>query len=140
MNHAHIQRRDSYHEYRNLDNKSLNGEIMKTENSIQPTQNDLSQLFNAEEDLKKSALAYYPLLFRGDLWETFMHISINKFCSIESVSLKEFLEDFEKRLIIGVLSRVNGSRKNAAGLLGIKYTTLHEKLKKYNIHFRNMVY
>ncbi|MBW2035667.1 MAG: hypothetical protein JRI94_19220, partial [Deltaproteobacteria bacterium] len=47
---------------------------------------------------------------------------------------------FEKRLIIGVLSRVNGSRKKAAGLLGIKYTTLHEKLKKYNIHFRNMVY
>jgi len=69
-----------------------------------------------------------------------MHISINKLCSIESVSLKEFLEDFEKRLIIGVLSRVNGSRKKAAGLLGIKYTTLHEKLKKYNIHFRNMVY
>lgn len=113
---------------------------MKTENSIQPTKNDFFQLSNGEGDLKKFALTYYPSLFRGDLWETFMHISINKFCSIESVSLKEFLENFEKRLIIGVLSRVNGNRKKAAGLLGIKYTTLHEKLKKYNIHFRNMAY
>ena len=113
---------------------------MKTENSIQPTKNDFIQLFNVEGNPNKFALNYDPSLFKGDLWEILMHISINKFCSIESMSLKEFLEDFEKRLIIVVLSRVNGNRKEAAGLLGIKYTTLHEKLKKYNIHIRNMVY
>jgi len=113
---------------------------MKPENSTQPAKIDFLQLFNEDRDFEKFAFTYDQSLFRGDLWETLMHIAMNKFFSIESISLKEFLEDFEKRLIIRILTRVNGNRKKAARLLGMKYTTLYQKLIKYNIHFRNMAY
>ena len=49
--------------------------------------------------------------------------------------LRESLNILEKAILIRVLSSVNGKQKDAAKFLGLKYTTLYEKIKKYNIKF-----
>jgi len=49
--------------------------------------------------------------------------------------LREILNNIEKAILIRVLSHVNGNQGKAAKFLGLKYTTLHEKIKKYNIKF-----
>ncbi len=113
---------------------------MKTENSMQPTKEMLMQLFTSEENLKKYAIHDEQSLSREDLWETLLIAALDRLCSVETMPLKEFIEELERRLIIRTLFRANGNRKRAAILLGIKYTTLHEKLKKYNIRFKNMAY
>ena len=48
---------------------------------------------------------------------------------------REILNILEKAILIRVLSHVNGNQKKAAKFLGLKYTTLYEKIKKYNIKF-----
>jgi len=113
---------------------------MKQENALQPSMEVLSQLFKIEEGLKKFAYKDDDSLSRENMWETLLNVVFDRFCSTESLSLKEFIDDLERRLIIRMLFRANGNRREAAKLLGIKYTTLHEKLKKHNIHFKNMAY
>jgi len=49
--------------------------------------------------------------------------------------LRESLNILEKAILIRVLSSVNGRQKDAAKFLDLKYTTLYEKIKKYNIKF-----
>jgi len=61
---------------------------------------------------------------------------IRYFSSTQRVPLKELMNIVERSILIRTLSQLNGNLKNAANFLGLKYTTLHEKLKKYNIRFR----
>jgi DNA-binding NtrC family response regulator len=49
------------------------------------------------------------------------------------LSLKEFLEEIENRLLIEALQKSGGVKNKAAQLLGIKRTTLVEKLKKKSL-------
>ncbi|MDQ7032393.1 MAG: sigma-54 dependent transcriptional regulator [Desulfonauticus sp.] len=49
-----------------------------------------------------------------------------------NLSLKDFLEEIENRLIIEALEQCGGVKNKAAQLLGIKRTTLIEKIKKKN--------
>lgn len=49
------------------------------------------------------------------------------------LDLKALLETLERRIIIEVLQCTNGVQKEAAVRLGIKNTTLNEKIKKYGI-------
>ena len=58
------------------------------------------------------------------------------FSSTQRVPLKELMNILERAILIRALSQLNGNQKNAAKFLGLKYTTLHEKIKKYNIRFR----
>ena len=51
------------------------------------------------------------------------------------IPLREFLNILEKAILIKVLSHFNGTQTDAAKFLGIKKTTLHQKIKKYNIKF-----
>jgi DNA-binding NtrC family response regulator len=113
---------------------------MKQENALQPSIEVLSQLFNIEEGLKKFSTNDDNSSSGENMWETLLNAVFDRFCSTESLSLKEFMDDLERRLIVRMLFRANGNRREAAKLLGIKYTTLHEKLKKHNIHFKNMAY
>jgi DNA-binding NtrC family response regulator len=113
---------------------------MKQENVLQPSVEVLSQLFRIEEGLQKFATRDEDTSSTENMWETLLNIVYDRLSSTESLSLKEFMDDLERRLIIRMLFRANGNRKEAAQLLGIKYTTLHEKLKKHNIHFKNMAY
>lgn len=61
---------------------------------------------------------------------------IKYFSSTQRVPLKELMNMVERAILIRTLSQLNGNLKNAAKSLGLKYTTLHEKIKKYNIRFR----
>jgi DNA-binding protein Fis len=57
------------------------------------------------------------------------------FCHREPLLLKALIDEIEKCVIVRVLSQVNGNQKEAAKILGIKYTTLNEKVKRYKIRF-----
>jgi len=51
----------------------------------------------------------------------------------KSMGLKEFLDTMEEKLLVEALGRAGGVKNQAAELLGIKRTTLIEKLKKRNM-------
>ncbi|MDZ4349147.1 MAG: sigma-54 dependent transcriptional regulator [Xanthomonadaceae bacterium] len=51
----------------------------------------------------------------------------------EGIDLKEHLAELEVRLIRAALKRANGVVSRAAGLLGLRRTTLAEKLRKYDL-------
>ena len=71
---------------------------------------------------------------RAHSWEV-LNIFIEQFCIKQKIPLRELMDILEKTILIRVISSFNGSQKDAAKFLGIKYTTLHEKVKKYNIKF-----
>lgn len=73
--------------------------------------------------------------FRNEVFKFFVEYFYLK----EKVHIKEFLEDLERNIIVKTLTKFNGSQKHTAKFLGLKYTTLHEKVKKYNIHFRKQI-
>ncbi len=52
--------------------------------------------------------------------------------------LKDVIEELEKKVIVQVLSEVEGNQKDAAKILGMKYTTLNEKLKRYGIRIKRV--
>jgi DNA-binding NtrC family response regulator len=52
---------------------------------------------------------------------------------LNNVSLREFIADIEKRIIVQTLERVEGSQKKAAERLRLNPTTLHEKMKRHKI-------
>ncbi len=56
-------------------------------------------------------------------------------CRDRPILLKELMDRIEKDLIVRSLRMAGGNQKQAAGILGVKYTTLHEKLKKFGIRF-----
>ena len=51
----------------------------------------------------------------------------------QGIGLKDFLDQIEERLLTQALGEVDGVKNKAAELLGIKRTTLIEKLKKKNM-------
>ena len=65
-----------------------------------------------------------PLQQQGFMWPTLADLDAR------AMSLKEFLDAVEDRLIEEALGRSDGVKNQAAELLGIKRTTLIEKLKK----------
>ena len=70
--------------------------------------------------------------YKNDVLDFF----VDYICMNDRIDLKEVLEELERTILIKILSKFNGNQKDAAKFLGIKYTTLNEKVKKYNIHFR----
>jgi DNA-binding NtrC family response regulator len=77
-----------------------------------------------EEDLVR-------LKFERDVLHIFIeHARLNN-----GPHLKLFLENMEKTILCRLLERFNGSQRTTAEYLGIKYTTLHEKVKKHHICF-----
>ena len=54
----------------------------------------------------------------------------------EKIQLYELVGLLEKKIIIQALIQFNGHVKRTAHFLSIKYTTLHEKMKRYHICFR----
>ncbi|MBN1224521.1 MAG: helix-turn-helix domain-containing protein [Candidatus Aminicenantes bacterium] len=69
--------------------------------------------------------------FRREVFDLF----IEYFCLRQRVPFKKLIGSVEKGILIRTLSQFNGCQKSAAKFLGIKYTTLNEKIKRYNIRF-----
>ena len=53
--------------------------------------------------------------------------------SLRGMPLKEFMDGFEKRILLACLRLARGNQKNAAAVLDIKPTALFAKLRKYGI-------
>jgi transcriptional regulator with GAF, ATPase, and Fis domain len=51
----------------------------------------------------------------------------------QGIDLHEEVRQFEMHLIRQALEATNGNQTSAANLLGLKLTTLHEKIKRYGI-------
>ncbi len=64
------------------------------------------------------------------------NLFVESLCRERPILLKELMDRIEKDIIIRSLRMADGNQKQAAGILGVKYTTLHEKLKKFGISFR----
>lgn len=67
-------------------------------------------------------------------------ILLTYYCTETKLNFKEFLDKLERILIVKTLSIFNGNQKDSAKFLGMKYTTLHEKVKRHNISFRKSPY
>jgi DNA-binding NtrC family response regulator len=55
-----------------------------------------------------------------------------------NISLKEMLRAFERKAMLASLRLARGKQKEAAALLGIKATTLFEKMRKHGINGRQV--
>ena len=55
------------------------------------------------------------------------------FIVIHPMCLRDLLERLETEIIRNVLTREKGNVRKAAEILGVKYTTLYFKVKKYGI-------
>lgn len=51
----------------------------------------------------------------------------------DSLVLSDMVRDFEIKLIRTALLKTGGNQRRAASLLGVKSTTLHNKIKMYRI-------
>jgi len=103
--------------------------------------NLLYQRCNAEvifelENGDKLSLDFLDEREKGEFVMKSFTLFIKYFSSAQRVPLKELMNIVERAILIRTLSQLNGNLKNAAKFLGLKYTTLHEKMKKYNIRFR----
>ena len=76
-----------------------------------------------------------PLKERGPLKREDVDFFVEFFCREKPVFLKDLMDQIEKCVIYRVLCLTRGNQRQAAMALGIKYTTLNEKLKKYGIRF-----
>jgi transcriptional regulator with GAF, ATPase, and Fis domain len=65
---------------------------------------------------------------------------VDCFCIKDKIPFRELICFVERNILVRALSEYNGNQKIAAKHLGIKYTTLHEKVKKYNIRFQKTPY
>lgn len=54
------------------------------------------------------------------------------------IPLREFMDDFEKRILRACLALTQGHQRNTADILGLKYTALFEKMRKHCINGKQM--
>ncbi|KKN56744.1 hypothetical protein LCGC14_0569260 [marine sediment metagenome] len=96
---------------------------------------DAEAIFELENGDKLS-LDFLGERERGEPVMKSFKLFINYFSETQRVPLKELMNMVERAILIRTLSQVNGNLKSAAKSLSLKYTTLHEKIKKYNIRFQ----
>lgn len=71
------------------------------------------------------------LLPKYMVYEKFNYINMDSFSSMD---LNQSIEQLERTMIIEALKSTNGNRVEAAKLLNIPRTTLHSKMKRYNLY------
>jgi len=64
---------------------------------------------------------------------------IETICRGDRICLKRLLDTLERTIIIRALNRCRGNQRTAAVHLGLKYTTLNEKVKKHGLRFAKNV-
>jgi DNA-binding NtrC family response regulator len=58
--------------------------------------------------------------------------------NFKGIPLKEFMDSFEKQILLASLRLTQGHQRNAAAILGLKYTALFEKMRKHCINGRQL--
>jgi DNA-binding NtrC family response regulator len=76
--------------------------------------------------------------FRGEALEVLLekkifHLFMEYYALKRSVCLKEFMDRIERTVLVSSLSMCQGNQKKASRFLGLKYTTLSEKIRKHRI-------
>ncbi len=56
--------------------------------------------------------------------------------NFRQIPLKEFMDNFEKKILLASLHQTNGSQKKAAVMLSLKPTALFEKMRKHGLSGR----
>ena len=82
-------------------------------------------------DSKRGTTAERLAECRSELSRIFLALNLGD----EGLTLKAFMDDLERNLIIHALTVSAGVQKRAATLLRVKPTALSEKIKKYGIIF-----
>ncbi len=114
----------------NIDSANDFKEIKTKENNTEPTVNKVQNLNPSAKNLQ--SILNPPSLAEKDEDVFFVYPSL-EYLENTKLGLKEFLESIENSLIDEALVRAENVKNQAAELLGIKRTTLIEKLKKRNI-------
>ena len=55
------------------------------------------------------------------------------------IPLKKLMGDLEKKIMIQVLSITKGNQRKASDILGVRPSTLNEKIKKYRINLSSFL-
>ena len=110
-------------------------ENVHTDQSVPPIERAIGMTYYETESAEKISPEYLDewkeRTFRKEVFELF----IEYFCIRQRVPFKELIGSVEKSILIRALLQCRGNQKSAAKFLGINYTTLNEKLKRYNIRF-----
>lgn len=59
---------------------------------------------------------------------------------LQKFPLKELMDKLERMIIMSALGKFEGNQREASKFLGLKPTTLNEKMKKHNIFLRKIPY
>ena len=76
---------------------------------------------------------------KEDRWDQLFNRLIDGSVLRGEFPLKNFLSYVELNLLILALQKCKGNQRKAAKILGIKNTTLHEKMKKYSLGLRKVL-
>ena len=90
----------------------------------------ISGMKNNLQNSEKSAGEFSGL---DNLSETLVREYLLKNITERNIALKHFMNDLERRIIHFTLGLTNGNQKNASRILGVKETSLCEKIKKYDL-------
>ena len=63
---------------------------------------------------------------------------LSEACLTDGIPLKDIMNELERKILIKALALAKGNQKEAAASLGMKYTTLNEKLKRHKIDTRRL--
>lgn len=94
--------------------------------------------FNLTDILEQKTLNQWKQDLLSEESETKLRVQIvlllmELFVEVEGVSLPDIMCTLEKNILMKVLAKCNGNIRKSSQFLGVKYTTLHEKLKRHNI-------
>jgi len=96
------------------------------------------QMNRMEENLNHGDNGEKEFSSDHQLKRRFVWFFVEYFFNSSNVPLKKFMEIMERNIILRALDKANGDQKKAAEILGVKYTTLNEKIKRYHIRFQKL--
>ncbi len=76
---------------------------------------------------------------KKEQWEKLFNHLIEECMLRGEFPLKNFLSYVELNLLVLTLQKCKGNQRDAAKILGIRNTTLHEKMKKYSLGLRKVL-
>lgn len=114
--------------------------MMKSENLVIEKNMGSLKPFDVERISKEYRVDEDKLLGGEDFIKDLFCLFLERVFINDSVPLGVLMNTVERSIIIRALSIANGCQKEAAKILGVKYTTLNEKVKKYEIQLKKSFY